>query len=164
MRILLWHVHGSWTTALVQGAHEYVVPVVEDRGPDGRGRAQTWDWPDSVVERTPDELRDEDVDVVLLQRPHELESLCEAWTGRRPGREGGGRGGGGGGGGGGGPRPGAPPPPPPPPPGARRPPPPPPPPAAPPACLPPPPPPPPALWWGGGGRPPGGGGGGGGVP
>jgi glycosyltransferase involved in cell wall biosynthesis len=87
MRVLLWHVHGSWTTALVQGAHEYVVPVVEDRGPDGRGRAQTWDWPDSVVERTPDELRDEDVDVVLLQRPHELESLCEAWTGRRPGRE-----------------------------------------------------------------------------
>src|SRR3954447_16645835 len=87
MRVLLWHVHGSWTTALVQGAHEYVVPVVEDRGPDGRGRAQTWDWPESVAELTPDELADADFDVVLLQRPHELHELCERWTGRRPGRD-----------------------------------------------------------------------------
>ena len=87
MRILLWHVHGSWTTAFVQGDHEYVVPVLPDRGPDGRGRARTWDWPASVVERTPDELRDEDLDVVILQRPHELHQLCERWTGRRPGRD-----------------------------------------------------------------------------
>ena len=36
VRILLWHVHGSWTTAFVHGPHEYVVPVVPDRGPDGR--------------------------------------------------------------------------------------------------------------------------------
>ncbi len=87
MRILLWHVHGSWTTAFVQGRHEYVVPVTEDRGPDGRGRAQTWDWPASVVERTPQELRDEAFDLVILQRPHELDDLCERWTGRRPGRD-----------------------------------------------------------------------------
>ena len=31
MNILLWHVHGSWTTALVQGDHTYLVPVVPDR-------------------------------------------------------------------------------------------------------------------------------------
>jgi hypothetical protein len=87
VRILLWHVHGSWTTAFVQGGHEVVVPVLPDRGPDGRGRAQTWDWPAGVVERTPDELREEPFDVVVLQRPHELDELCEAWTGRRPGRD-----------------------------------------------------------------------------
>jgi glycosyltransferase involved in cell wall biosynthesis len=87
MRILLWHVHGSWTTAFVQGEHEYVVPVIADRGPDGRGRARTWDWPQSTVQRTPEELRDEELDVVILQRPHELHDLCEAWTGRRPGRD-----------------------------------------------------------------------------
>jgi glycosyltransferase involved in cell wall biosynthesis len=86
MRILLWHVHGSWTTAFVQGDHDYVLPVTPDRGPDGRGRARTWDWPVTVVERTPEQLRDEDVDLVLLQRPHELE-LVERWTGRRPGRD-----------------------------------------------------------------------------
>jgi glycosyltransferase involved in cell wall biosynthesis len=87
MRVLFWHVHGSYATSLVHGAHDYVVPVTEDRGPDGRGRAQTWAWPDTVAERTPDELADEPFDVVVLQRPHELEELCEQWTGRRPGRD-----------------------------------------------------------------------------
>jgi len=87
MRILLWHVHGSWTTAFVQGRHEYVVPVVPGRGGDGRGRAQTWTWPEAVTERSPAELgADAGFDVVLLQRPHELE-LCERWTGLRPGRD-----------------------------------------------------------------------------
>jgi hypothetical protein len=87
MRILLWHVHGAWTTAFVHGEHDYTVPVLPDRGPDGVGRAQTWEWPASVAERTPEELRDESFDVVVLQRPHELEHLCEDWTGRRPGRD-----------------------------------------------------------------------------
>ena len=87
MRILLWHVHGAWTTAFVHGEQEYVVPVLPDRGPDGRGRAQTWEWPASVTEVEPEALRDLDVDVVLLQRPHELEHLCEDWLGRRPGRD-----------------------------------------------------------------------------
>jgi glycosyltransferase involved in cell wall biosynthesis len=87
VKVLLWHVHGSYTTALVQGEHEYVVPVTEDRGPDGRGRAQTWEWPASVTERTPEELADEAFDVVVLQRPHELDALCADWTGRRPGHD-----------------------------------------------------------------------------
>jgi hypothetical protein len=83
MRILLWHVHGSWTTAFVQGGHDYLVPVLPDRGPDGRGRARTWDWPSSVVELSPKQLRDTDIDLVVLQRPEELE-LTLQWTGRRP--------------------------------------------------------------------------------
>ena len=87
MRIFLWHVHGSWTTALVQGDHEYLVPVLPDRGPDGRGRARTWDWPASVVEVTPEEAAAADVDVVVLQRPAELHDLAQAWLGRRPGRD-----------------------------------------------------------------------------
>lgn len=84
MRILLWHVHGSWATAFLQGRHEYVVPVLPDRSGDGVGRAQTWDWPASVTELPPGQLRDEHFDLVLLQRPHELE-LATSWLGRRPG-------------------------------------------------------------------------------
>jgi len=88
MRILLWHVHGSYTTALVQGRHEYLLPRVPDRGPYGRGRALTWDWPSAAVEVTREEAADMDVDVVILQRPEELNGLCEGWLGgRRPGRE-----------------------------------------------------------------------------
>jgi hypothetical protein len=87
MRILLWHVHGAWTTAFVRGRHEYVVPVLPDRGPDGVGLARTYAWPDSVTEVPPDQLRDEEFDIVLLQRPHELDGLAQDWLGRRPGRD-----------------------------------------------------------------------------
>jgi hypothetical protein len=88
MRVLLWHVHGSWTTAFVQGRHEYLIPVTADRGPDGLGRARTFTWPASAVEITREEAAEADVDVVVLQRPHELERLAAEWLGgRRPGRE-----------------------------------------------------------------------------
>jgi glycosyltransferase involved in cell wall biosynthesis len=84
MRILVWHVHGSWTTGFVQGDHTYLLPVDAERGPDGRGRAQTWDWPVAAVERTAEELRDEEIDVVVLQRPQEMAAV-ETLTGRRVG-------------------------------------------------------------------------------
>ena len=88
MRVLLWHVHGSWTTAFVQGRHEYLIPVTPDRGPDGLGRARTYDWPASAVEVTREEVASAEVDVVVLQRPHELEGLAAQWLGgRRPGRD-----------------------------------------------------------------------------
>jgi len=83
---MLWHVHGSWTTAFVRGPHTYLVPVTPDRGPDGRGRARTFPWPASVVELSPQELAQADVDLVVLQRPHE-EALAARWLGRRPGRD-----------------------------------------------------------------------------
>lgn len=86
MKVLLWHVHGSWTTAFVQGRHEYLLPVTPDRGPDGLGRARTWDWPASAREVTPEQLRDEHVDVVVLQRTRDLE-LVREWLGREPGRD-----------------------------------------------------------------------------
>jgi Glycosyl transferases group 1 len=82
MRILHWHMHGAWSTAFVQSDHEHLVPVVPGRGPDGLGRATTYVWPDSVREVTPRQLADEPVDVVVLQRPRDLE-LARAWLGGR---------------------------------------------------------------------------------
>ncbi len=86
MRVLHWHVHGSWSTSFVHGRQTHLVPVTPGRGPDGRGRAQTYHWPDNAIEVAPDELCHERVDVVVLQRPHELD-LATAWLGRRPGRD-----------------------------------------------------------------------------
>jgi len=85
VNVLVWHVHGSWLTAFVQGPHRYLVPVVQapgspERSPDGLGRARTWDWPESVIEVTPEQLAAESVDVVVLQRPRDLD-LLRAWTG-----------------------------------------------------------------------------------
>jgi hypothetical protein len=82
MRVLSWHVHGAWSTAFVQTGHDHLVPVVPGRGPDGLGRARTYRWPDTVTEVTPEQLADAEVDVVVLQRPRDLE-LADAWLGGR---------------------------------------------------------------------------------
>ncbi|HEX5741207.1 MAG TPA: glycosyltransferase [Pilimelia sp.] len=73
MNILLWHVHAAWMTGFVQGKHTYLTPVDHDRGPYGRGRARTYDWPESVVEVTAAELAAADVDLLVAQRPEEIE-------------------------------------------------------------------------------------------
>jgi hypothetical protein len=86
VRILCWHVHGSWTTAFVQGSHDYLLPVTPDRGSDGLGRARTWDWPAAAREVTPEQLRAEPPDVVVLQRMRDLD-LVREWLGREPGRD-----------------------------------------------------------------------------
>jgi len=86
VNILLWHVHGSWTTAFVHGKHRYLVPVTPDRGPYGLGRARTYQWPDTVDEVSPEDLSGADVDLVILQRPEELD-LATEWLGRRVGRD-----------------------------------------------------------------------------
>jgi glycosyltransferase involved in cell wall biosynthesis len=73
-------------TSFVSGGHDYVLPVTPDRDADGRGRADTWDWPASAREVPVERLGEEQVDVVVLQRPHEAE-LLEHWTGWRLGRD-----------------------------------------------------------------------------
>jgi glycosyltransferase involved in cell wall biosynthesis len=86
VNILIWHVHGSWTTAFVQGAHRYLLPTLPERGAWGGGRPAAWDWPADAVEVSPAELADADVDAVVLQRPEEAELAAE-WLGRVPGRD-----------------------------------------------------------------------------
>lgn len=86
MNILIWHVHGSWTTAFVQGRHRYLIPTLPERGPWGGGRPAAWDWPPAAIEIDPARLADEPVDVVVLQRPAEFE-LATRWLRRTPGRD-----------------------------------------------------------------------------
>ncbi|TDP96725.1 glycosyltransferase [Labedaea rhizosphaerae] len=84
LRILLWHVHGSWTTSFVQGRHDYLLPTLPEGGPWGGGRCgRPWTHAEEVP--VPD-LASTDVDVVVLQRPEEYE-LATDWLGRRPGRD-----------------------------------------------------------------------------
>jgi hypothetical protein len=86
VNVFLWHVHGAWTTAFVHGRHRCFVPVLPDRGPLGRGRAQTYSWPSTAVEVDPAHARALPVDVVLLQREEEI-PLVREWLGREPGRD-----------------------------------------------------------------------------
>jgi glycosyltransferase involved in cell wall biosynthesis len=84
LSVLVWHVHGSWMTSFVQGDHDYLLPTLPDGGGGRCGR----DWPESAREVPVDTLAGGgvDVDVVVLQRPEELE-LVSQWLGRVPGRD-----------------------------------------------------------------------------
>ena len=86
MKILIWHVHGSWLTSFVAGPDQYRLPVIAGRGPDGRGRARTWTWPPSAAEVAPARLAADGFDVAVLQRPHEID-LLRRWTGLRAGTD-----------------------------------------------------------------------------
>jgi len=80
--LLVWHVHGSWMESFVAGPHRYVIPVTPGRDPDGRGLCGR-NWP-QAQEIPVHKLRDEDIDLVVLQRPRELQ-LAARWLRRRPG-------------------------------------------------------------------------------
>jgi hypothetical protein len=91
LRILHWHVHGSWSTAFVQGSvragHTYLLPVhTDEQGQRHGGRPGAWDWPDSAVEVPIEQLGDAEPDVVVLQRPEELEMVARH-VGRRAGAD-----------------------------------------------------------------------------
>jgi glycosyltransferase involved in cell wall biosynthesis len=80
--VLLWHVHGSWMESFVAGRHRCVIPVNESHDAFGRGLSGR-NWP-GAQEIPVTKLRDEEIDLVVLQRPEEIE-LATRWLGRRPG-------------------------------------------------------------------------------
>lgn len=85
MRIFLWHVHGSYSDALHSGPHTYLLPTLPGRHGKYNGKPPSRQWPESVQEVTPEEMAGAEVDLVLLQRPEEIE-LAQVWLGgRRPG-------------------------------------------------------------------------------
>lgn len=85
MRVLIWHVHGGWMDGFVLGDHDVLLPAVPEGGPWGEGRAGR-DWPDRAIEVPVHRLRDAEPDLVVLQRPEELE-LVTLLTGRIPGED-----------------------------------------------------------------------------
>jgi len=84
VQILFWPIHGGYTDAFVRGEHEYLLPVrsVRPGEDDGVGG---WGW-ERARPVALDALRGEDVDIVVLQRPEEID-LVESLTGRVPGRD-----------------------------------------------------------------------------
>ncbi len=67
LRILTWHVHGSYLYYLTHVPHEFYVPVQSGRPAGDCGRAGSFPWPDNLHEVPADELHELDVDCVLYQ-------------------------------------------------------------------------------------------------
>jgi Glycosyl transferases group 1 len=70
--------------SFVAGRHRYVIPVTPTKDADGRGLCGR-NWP-GAQEVPVHNLRDEDIDLVVLQRPRELQ-LAARWLRRRPGED-----------------------------------------------------------------------------
>ncbi|MDQ1506273.1 MAG: hypothetical protein QOD57_4000 [Actinomycetota bacterium] len=81
LRILTWHVHGSYLWYLSHLGHDLFLPT-RPGGENGYGgRAGTFPWPANVVEVPAGEVADLDVDVVVFQSVrHWLEDQHELLT------------------------------------------------------------------------------------
>ncbi len=67
LRILTWHVHGSYLHYLSQVPHEFYVPVKPGRPAGYGGRGGWLPWPDNLHEVPADEVRRLRLDCVLFQ-------------------------------------------------------------------------------------------------
>jgi glycosyltransferase involved in cell wall biosynthesis len=67
LRILTWHVHGSYLYYLVQSAHEFYLPVMPGRPEGYGGKGGSFPWPDNVHEVPADQVKDLQLDCILYQ-------------------------------------------------------------------------------------------------
>ncbi|HYG41058.1 MAG TPA: glycosyltransferase [Cytophagales bacterium] len=81
LRILTWHVHGSYLYYLTQTPCEFYLPVKEGRPEGYGGRSGSFIWGDNVQEIKVSELRDLEFDCILFQsRKNYLEDQFEILT------------------------------------------------------------------------------------
>lgn len=69
LKILIWHIHGSYLNALARLEHDWYLPVKPHRPEGYLGRGRTFDTPDYVREVPAERVRDIDLDLVIFQTP-----------------------------------------------------------------------------------------------
>jgi hypothetical protein len=67
LRILTWHVHGSYLYYLVQNPHHIYLPVKPGRPEGYGGRLPGFAWPDTVHDVPAEQVREMQFDVILYQ-------------------------------------------------------------------------------------------------
>lgn len=72
LRILIWHIHGSYLNSLARLDHDWYVPVTPERGPRYGGRGASFDLPAHMREVPAERVRDLDLDLVIYQAPENL--------------------------------------------------------------------------------------------
>lgn len=69
LKILIWHIHGSYLNTLARLDHEWYLPVKPDHPVGYSGRGPTFDLPDYVREVPAERVRDLNLDLVIHQTP-----------------------------------------------------------------------------------------------
>jgi hypothetical protein len=69
LKILIWHIHGSYLNTLVRIEHDWYLPVKPERNDGYGGRGLTFDFPDYVYEVPAEEVHKLDLDLIIYQTP-----------------------------------------------------------------------------------------------
>ncbi len=78
LRILMWHIHGSYLYYLVQSPHEFYLPVKPGKPEGYGGRTESYPWPDNVHDVPAEAVKDLEFDCILFQsRKNYLEDQYE---------------------------------------------------------------------------------------
>ena len=67
LRILTWHVHGSYLYYLTQAPHDFYLPTKPGHPEGYGGRLPGFDWGSNVYDISADEVRHQDFDCILFQ-------------------------------------------------------------------------------------------------
>jgi hypothetical protein len=69
LKILTWHIHGSYLNTLARIDHDWYVPFKPGRPEGYGGRGPTFDAPDCLREVPAEQVRDLDLDLIIFQSP-----------------------------------------------------------------------------------------------
>lgn len=69
LNVLIWHIHGSYLNYLVQGPHNFYLPVKPGRPEGYGGKGRTFVWPETAHEVAAEDVRHLPLDLVVFQTP-----------------------------------------------------------------------------------------------
>lgn len=69
LKILIWHIHGSYLNTLSRIDHDWYLPIKPDRPEGYGGRGPTFDLPPYMREVPAEQVRDLDLDLIIYQTP-----------------------------------------------------------------------------------------------
>jgi glycosyltransferase involved in cell wall biosynthesis len=81
LKILIWHIHGSYLNSLARVDHDWYLPIKPGRPEGYGGRGPTFDLPDNMHEIPAEQVCDLSYDVVVLQTPRNLHEDLPALLG-----------------------------------------------------------------------------------
>ncbi len=69
LKILMWHIHGSYLNTLARLDHDWYLPTKPNRPEGYGGRGPTFDLPDYMREVPAEEVHNLDLDLIIYQTP-----------------------------------------------------------------------------------------------
>ena len=69
IRVLTWHIHGTYLYYLTQADCDFLLPVNQQRNAGYGGKSGPYPWGDNIIEVPVEELKHTDFDVIVFQSP-----------------------------------------------------------------------------------------------